>query len=495
MAVHIYPVIRCGEECKDYILKVNGVALDLHTARVSAVPFNRRWPGHQRQIEQTELINFALFETDEAVEIEIIAPQPFEKLEIRPRTLGITPEIDGRTIRFTLPHAAYFTVEPYGRHRALHIFADPVSRYDVDPNDPKVIYYGAGEHDVGQIELQSGQTLFIDEGAVVYACIKAYGADNIRILGRGILDNSRNKEKILYECNAVDNFAAVENAERQHTVQLNYCDHALIDGITIRDSLVYNIRPVCCDDLTIRNVKIIGCWRYNSDGIDSHNCSNMLIKDCFLRTFDDSICVKGIDCWQSPDEIYHNGRCYPNAENITVEGCTVWNDWANALEIGAETRADEIRNLTYRDCHIIHMTGPTLGCCNVDRAKVHNVLYEDITVEYDDVHDREMIQKSDDEVYCSTNTDHYPRLVYVNIDFHAEYSEDAERRGENYDFTYRNIRAYGRHPLRVQIDGFDAAHKSHDILFDGIYHNDRRIEELSELQLQLGEFAENVQLK
>jgi len=495
VAVNIYPVTKCGEFCNDYTLKINGKPVELHSARVSAVPFNRRWPGHQRQKDQTELINFALFETDEAVEIEITAPEPFEKLEIRPRTLGITPEIDGQTVRFTLPHAAYFTVEPYGRHRALHIFADPLSHYEVDKNDPSVIYYGPGEHEVGQIRLESGQTLFIDEGAVVYSCITARGADNIRILGRGILDNSHNKEKILYECNAVDNFAAVENAERQHTVQLNYCDNVLIDGITIRDSLVYNIRPVCCDGMTIRNVKIIGCWRYNSDGIDSHNCSNMRITDCFLRTFDDSICVKGLDCWQAPEEIYYKDRVYLNAENILVEGCTVWNDWANALEIGAETRADEIRNVTYRDCHIIHMTGPTFGCFNVDRAEVHDILYENITVEYDDVYNKEAIQKADGEVYHNPDPNSYPRLVYINTDYHAEYSEDAERRGINHDFTYRNIRTYGRHPLRIQIDGYDEKHKSYNIFFEDIYHNDRRIEDCSELQLQLGEFAENVRLK
>ncbi len=495
MAVNIYPVTKCGDECHDYTVKVNGKQIELHSARVSAVPFNRRWPGHQRQIEQTELINFALFETDEAVELEITAPEPFEKLEIRPRTLGITPEIDGQTIRFTLPRAAYFTVEPYDRYRALHIFADPVSDYGVDKEDPNVIYFGPGEHDVGQIDLESGQTLFIDEGAVVYSCISARGADNIRILGRGILDNSRNKEKILYECNAVDNFAAVENAERQHTIQLNYCDNALIDGITIRDSLVYNIRPVCCDGMTIRNVKIIGCWRYNSDGIDSHNCSNMHIKDCFLRTFDDSICVKGMDCWQQPDEIYYNGRVYCYAENILVEGCTVWNDWGTALEIGAETRAEEIRGLTFRDCNIIHLTGPAFGCCNVDRAKVHNVLYENITVEYDEKYNKAYCQGSDDEVYVNPDPNTYPRMVYVSVEYHAEYSEDEERRGENYDFTYRNIHAYGPHPLRIQIVGYDREHKCHGFLFDGLYHNDCRLSDLSQTQLQLVKFAEDVKLK
>ena len=76
---------------------------------------------------------------------------------------------------------------------------------------------------------------------------------------------------------------------------MNYCKDIEIDGITIRDSLVYNIRPIACENLTIKNIKIIGNWRYNSDGIDMHNCENVVIDNCFIRTFDDSICIKGFD--------------------------------------------------------------------------------------------------------------------------------------------------------------------------------------------------------
>ncbi len=495
MSCKVYPVVQTADVCEDYRVKINGEEIPLQTARVSAVPFNRRWPGHQRQIEQTELINFAMFATDAAVDIEVIAPRPFDDVVIRPRALGIKPTIEGQTIRFTLDKASYFTVEPYGRNHALHIFADPMPAYDVDITDPNVIYYGAGEHDVGQINLESGQTLFIDEGAVVYSCVTARGADNIRILGRGILDNSRNKEEILFEHNAVDNFAAIDNAKRQHCMQFEYCNHVLIDGITIRDSLLYNIRPVCCDGMTIRNVKIIGCWRYNSDGIDSHNCSNLHIKDCFLRTFDDSICVKGLDCWQEPEAIYYNGRCYNNAENVLVEGCTIWNDWANSLEIGAETRADEIKNITYRDCHIIHLNGPAMGCYNVDRADVHDVLYENITVEYDDVVPKGVIQKQDGEQYQNPDPDYAPRLIYVNTDYHAEYSEDAIRRGKNHNFTYKNIRVYGRHRLWVHMDGYDEEHLTKDMLIDGLYHNDVRITDFAEIKAQFGEFTENIILK
>ncbi len=495
MSVKVYPVVQTADVCADYQVKINGNAVPLQTARVSAVPLNRRWPGHQREIEQTELINFALLQADEPLVFEITAPKPFERVEIRPRTLGITPEVDGKVIRFTLESPAYFTVEPYGRHQALHIFADDVTPYTVDLDDPDVLYFGPGEHDVGQIDLKSGQTLFLDEGAVVYSCITAHGAENIRILGHGILDNSRNKEKILYECNAVDNFAAVENAERQHCVQLDYCTNVLIDGITIRDSLVYNIRPVCCDDLVIQNVKIIGCWRYNSDGIDSHNCRRMVIRHCFLRTYDDSICVKGLDCWQKPEDAYYNGEYHGTARDILIENCIIWNDWANSLEIGAETRADEIKNITYRNCNIIHVNGPAMGCYNVDRAEVYNVLYENITVEYDEEMQKGVIQKQDGEQYVNPDPTYVPRLIYVNTDYHAEYSEDAERRGKNHHFTYRNIRVYGKQQLWIHMDGYDETHLTRDMLIDGLYHNDKQIIDVDELKLQLGVYTDNIVLK
>ena len=172
-------------------------------------------------------------------------------------------------IVFALPESMYITVEFTGRSNALHIFADEEIKYEVTGD---VIYYGKGIHDVDQIYLKSNQTLFIDEGAVVYACITAYNADNIRIIGRGILDNSRNKEKILFETSVDNNDYDVKNAKRQHTIQLEYCNNIEINGITMRDSLIYNIRPMDCKNLSIGNVKIIGCWRYNSDGIDMHNC-------------------------------------------------------------------------------------------------------------------------------------------------------------------------------------------------------------------------------
>jgi len=93
MSYNIYPVTENKLKYDGYRVKVNGIDVELNTARVSAVPFNRRWPGHQRSIDQTELIHFLSLETDEPLSFEIKPKEKFENVVIRPITLGIKPEI------------------------------------------------------------------------------------------------------------------------------------------------------------------------------------------------------------------------------------------------------------------------------------------------------------------------------------------------------------------------------------------------------------------
>lgn len=499
MSVKVYPVTKTKDCCQEYKVKVNGQLVTLDTARVSAVPFNRRWPGHQRAKEQSELVNFLSLSLDEAVTFEITPKTPFEEVKIRPLSLGISPEIKDGKITFTLEKPAYFTVEPFGRTGALHIFADPMPCYDIYYNDSNVTYFGAGEHDVGEIILKSNQTLFIDEGAVVYACIKSIDAENIKIIGRGILDNSKNTAKILFECNAENNNVAINNAERKHTVQLEYCNNVKIEGITIRDSLVYNIRPIGCKNLHISNVKIIGCWRYNSDGIDMHNCEDVIIDNCFLRTFDDSICVKGFDCYYEGDiekavnaAMYRNGKSYDIFKNTVIKNCTIWNDWGKCLEIGAETRAEEIYDIVFENCNIIHVTGSVLDCYNVDYADVHDVIYRNINVEYDNVIPKSLIQKNDTQTYQNTDCNYAPTLINVLSTFHHEYSAGGMRRGINRNITFENIHLYGRQKPKLYFKGYDETHQTKDILVENICWNGELITSFNDEDFILGDHTENI---
>ena len=504
MSYRLYPVTPALPACHDYTVSVNGTEVVTDTARVSAVPFNRRWPGHQRDISQSEPIQFLSLATDEPLDFEVIPTGDFDPAAVRvlPRSLGITPKIEGGRISFTLPRAAYFTVEAYGRNRALHVFADPMPTYDVDKSAPGVRYFGAGEHDVGYIELHSNETLYLDEGAVVYACIYAKDAENVRILGRGILDNSRNKEKILFEASAEGNREAIKNAKRRHTVQLEYCTGVEIDGITIRDSLVYNVRPLACRDLKIKNVKIIGCWRYNSDGIDMHNCEGVHISDCFIRTFDDSICIKGFDCYYEGDveaavraAMHRNGENYESFRCVLVERCVIRNDWGRALEIGAETRAEEICNVTFRNCDLIHLTHPALDCQNVDYADVHDVLFEDIRVEMEERFCKPLIQRSDSEVYVNPDPEYRPPVICVEVRYHHEYSAGGARRGKNHDITFRNVALYGDKKPLLKFAGYSEEFGTDNILVKGLTHNGAPVRSLDACECTMNEFCSNIRVE
>lgn len=498
--IHVYPVTKTDLNVCAYHVRINGQPVSLNTARVSAEPFNRRWPGHQRSEEQTELINFLSMAADEPLHFEIVPERPFESAVIRPLSLGIQPEIrENGVIAFTLEHPACFTLEPYGRHDALHIFVDAPAEEMPNPADEGVIYFGAGEHDAGIITLHSHQTLFIDEGAVVYGCVRAIDAEDIKILGRGILDNSRNREKILYECHAEGNFAAVNNATREHTVQLEYCTNVDISGITLRDSLVYNIRPIGCRKLHIAQVKIIGCWRYNSDGIDMHNCEDVLIENCFLRTFDDSICVKGFDCYYAGDvekavheAMYRNSQAYDVFKNVVVRGCVIWNDWGKCLEIGAETRAEEISNVVFEDCHIIHVCATVLDVCNIDYADVHDIVFQSITVEYDDEIPTPVIQNRDSEVYINPDPDFAPCLFGAVTDYHPEYSAGGTRRGYTHAIVYRSIALFGRQAPKAHFKGYDREHRTWDVLIENLIWNGQRVTDFDDQRFVQGEFTDSI---
>jgi len=468
-----------------YSVYVKDTLVPLHEARVSAYPFNRRWPGHQRPVEQSELAYFVSFEMDEPVQIKICPQKSFKEVIIRPMSKGICPEVVNGTIYFTLSKSGGYTVELDGYHHALHIFADPVKKYAVDIKSENTIYFGAGIHDAGIINVKSNQTVFIDEGSVVYACIHGENSENIRILGRGILDNSKNMEEILFE---VDKFGDgsfdVGNAKRLNTIQFKNCNHIEIDGITIRDSLLYNITTWGCEDLLVDNVKIIGCWRYNSDGIDMHNSSKCTVRNCFLRTYDDSICVKGHDGYSQ--------LC----EDILIENCVVWNDWGQSLHIGAETRAEKMCNITFRNCDVIRNTYAAMSIANVDYGEVYNVLYEDIRVECDHVCQKPQFQINDETNFIvDYKCDFLPKLMSACILKHHEYSEGKSRRGKIHDITFQNIKLFSNRMLPSFFEGFDSEHKINNIYINGLYLNKRQIADLNEAKVTISSFADNILLK
>ena len=474
----------------------DGRALKVEPVRCSKMPFNRRWPGHQRPKDQTEICGLARFTLTKPTEVELQVNEPFSRVAVRPLSKGVKPVVDGRRIRFTVATAGQYTVEIDGWHRNLFLFADPPEAYDVDRSDPKVRWFGPGEHDVGLLELKSGETVYLAEGAVVYGRIHARDADDIRILGRGILDASRVKETVIRNDPAKDaeelkKGFAVGNVKRYDTIRLEYCDRVKIDGIVIRDSQIYNIRPICCRDLEICNVKAIGSWRYNADGFDLHNCERVTIRDSFVRTYDDAICIKGLDCWMKESDMNHDGYCHDVFRDVLVSNVVTWCDWGLNYEIGAETRAREIANVRFVDCDAIRASSGVCDVQSVDWADIHDITYENIRVELDGEWMAPQMQDSDDQKYVNRSDGKYGgKLLSSRVYQHPEYSAGGTRRGNNHRILYKDIFVTGGDErLKCAFIGSSAASRTYDVTIDGVYRNGRRLESAQDLTVVTNAFG------
>jgi hypothetical protein len=484
-SLRVYSLPR-GEVAASVSITAGGLPLPVSQCYVSAYPYNRRWPGHQRTTDQREVAYFARLAADGPVVFRYTPARAFSACVVRPLSARVTPTVKDGTICFTLPRLGGYTVELDGVHNALHLFLDPPANYSVSPDAKGVRYFGPGVHRVGVLCLKDDETVYIDEGAVVYGCIHGDGVHRVRILGRGILDNSENVEEILHKVEKLgDGSVDVHNCHRKHTIHLINSDDIEIEGITIRDSLCYNIACFGCSNTTVRNCKIIGCWRYNSDGIDFHNCRKARVADCFLRTYDDSLCAKG-----------HTGYRHDTCEDILFENCVVWNDWGKALEIGAETRAEHLRRIVFRNCDVIHVTGPAIDIMNVDYGRVHDVLFDDIRIEYDPVIQAPAIQKNDETAYVvNPKSGYMPLAVCFNIVKHAEYSSGLERRGYIYDIKLRNIRIHADRMPPSLFYGYNDEHAVFDVTVDGFFLGDRRITSFEEARFHLGKHARNISIK
>ena len=480
----------------DYVLTVNGQRVPVYVCRVSAEPFNGKWPGRQRSLEHTELAAFACWDMSGPAQVEVVSQRPIRPgpagpgglrapaVAIRPTARGIKPEIDHNRIRFQLDKPGPLTVEVGGTRRALHLFPSPpkpeayaaiekaAAAEQTAGKNPGLIYFGPGIHSPGRMTLESNQTVYLAGGAFVYGSFQATGASNIRILGRGVLDSSRQERG---------------RPGGGGCIRLNNCTNVEVEGVVLRDPDVWCFTLQNCSKVNISNVKLVGLWRFNSDGIDLCNCQDVTLRDCFIRSFDDSIVIKGLVRGRDA-----NAAAPRSVERILADRCVLWCDWGRALEIGAETVATEMNDITFRNCDVIHTDFAAMDIQNGDRAAVRNVLYDNIRVEIDPVsYEGVFYQESDSEKYVA-KPGWVPRLLVIEIVKNV-WSRD-ENRGSVDGVTARNITVTGPHHPSSRVGGFDANHMARNVTIENLRVRGRLIRSLEDANVILKPFVENVRL-
>lgn len=445
-----------AKEKTDYAVTVDGKAIKCHSCRVSAMPFNTVWPGHQRPIEQTEVSSFISFDMERPADVRVKLPRRTTDIVIRPLRKKVDFEIFGDEVFFTLREPGQYTFEVDGRHNVLHIFANKKKSFDAFQATYR---YENGVFDIGRLQLFGGESVYIAEDAVVHGEIYAADGENIKIFGRGILDGSGFKR-------------VADGSEIGGSGLLNFarCKNVTVEGVILRDSCMWTATMINCVGVAFSDVKVIGMWRYNSDGFDFVNSQNVYVENCFLRTFDDAVVLKGLRL----DEKREVEKMNP--EHYVIEGCTIWCDWGGALEIGAETVADEYNDIEFRNCDIIRTDQGAMRIHSGDRAEIHNVRYENISVEYSVYDTKNVYQENDDMTYEPGDIPAHDAFI-KNWMYCGVWTKDNVA-GHVHDIRYDNITIYKDSTVPepvILLNGFDAEHVIEDITVANVYLNGEKI--------------------
>jgi hypothetical protein len=111
---------------------------------------------------------FVSFDMRGPVAVEIQAESPLECASVHPISAGIEASVDGRTVTFDLDRPRHLTIEFNGAPEGcLHLFANPPEENRPDPNDPDVIFFGPGVHEIDRLVVGDGQTLYVAGGALL----------------------------------------------------------------------------------------------------------------------------------------------------------------------------------------------------------------------------------------------------------------------------------------------------------------------------------------
>ena len=137
---------------------------------------------------------------------------------------------------------------------------------------------------------------------------------------------------------------------RPQFVQPYRCQNVLIEGVTVINSPMWELHPVLCTNVTIRDVTI-NSHGPNNDGCDPESCRDVLIDRCSFDTGDDCIALKS---GRNDD----GRRVGVPIENVIVRNCAM-KDGHGGVVIGSEISGGA-RNIFAEGCR---MDSP-----NLDRA-------------------------------------------------------------------------------------------------------------------------------
>ena len=353
--------------------------------------------------------------------------EAIRKCRILPSSNGIVPRIEGNTVTFEIDRPRKLSVEFNDdiTHPML-VFADPLETDIPNADDPNVVYFGPGLHEIGDKTIESGKTVYLAGGAFVKGRFKASNVQDVTIRGRGVLSGEDFPQGKTYD----DNLIYIQGQQTRRV---------LIEGLTLVNSPLYNIL-INGPHNTVRNVKMISWW-FSTDGayVEDHG----LIEDCFVKVNDDAF------------KLYES--------NTVIRDCVIWQLENGApFQISWNMPADN-SNFHVKNIDIIRMEhrSDQINLAAIDavhggNGHMSNYLFEDIRIE-------------------NANW----RLFYVTLAKH-EFADRANTMGQISNLIFRNITATGSFQRKNAIKGWDVDHKVFNVTFENLKINGKYVRNADE---------------
>jgi hypothetical protein len=342
----------------------------------------------------------------------------------------------------------------------LHLFADFATEQRSPTAQAGVRSYGPGMHLIpgdGFLRMKSGETLFLDEGAVLVG--KGIVCDNVRdvdIFGRGIVDLSPWRPE-----DAQDN-----TRPDTRGVDVQFSQRIQIEGITFLNPNHYTIFLGQSEDVRISNIKSFSSAQW-ADGIDCMSSKRLNVDNVFLRTSDDCIAIYG-----------HRWKFFGDTSDVTVTNSQLWADVAHPVLIGThglhEGDGDRIERISLRNLdillhdEILEEYQGTMAVNAGDNNTVRDIAFEDVFIE--EVRQGQIFNVR----------------VFQNEDYNPIPGKSVER------VRFKNVR-YAGPDKRSLLAGFAPERLVREIVFENCFYNGQLIDGPADANIEVGEFTEDIQ--
>lgn len=369
----------------------------------------------------------------------------FERVEIRPSAHALNQRVVDGIVFFELDRPRNLSVEFDGdRLHNLHMLAGaPIERPAAGPN---VVFFEPGLHippdGSGFFQVKSGQTIYVAGGAVLQGTFAPRGVENVRILGRGIIDRPR------------------------HQLIVHASKNVSVEGLTFLVPLHGTIACSSSSAVRFHDIKTFSDGRW-SDGINVFACQDVDVERAFVRTSDDSVAIYATRKEGKGD-----------TRRVTVRDSIFWPDVAHAMFVGLHGDSNVVSDVLFDNIDVLGLDEDdpeyqgVMAISAGDSNVVRKVTFRDIRVDH--------IEEG--------------KLVNVRVVYNDKYSFSPGKSVE--DVLFQNI-SYTGHgwPSPSLLGGYDRERRVRRVVFDNVQIDGRKITSAERELLEVGPFVDSVTFK